>query len=120
MTHKQAFEAYNALFKLNQQPMPIKTAYQIHKLLGVLRPEFDFRVDAEKKLLDELKPESINGSTVSFRNPGDVDTWRARMAEIDALETDIEVAPVHVPLSDEMKLAPGDFDALEGFVIFDE
>ena len=99
MTHKQAFEAYNALFKLNQQPMPIKTAYQIHKLMNALKPEFDFRVDAEKKLLDELQPESINGSRVSFKSPGDVATWNARMIEIDALETDIKITPAHVALS---------------------
>ena len=124
MTHKKAFEAYNALHKLNGQPMPIKTAYHIHKLLGLLQPEFDFRAEAEKKLLDELKPETIdNGNgfaTVKFRDPGDVDTWHARMKEIDEIETGIEVAPVHVKLSDGMMLAPGDFDALEGFVIFDE
>ena len=120
MTHKQAFEAYNALYKLNQQPMPIKTAYQIHKLLTALRPEFDFRVEAEKKLIDELQPESVSGSTVSFRNPGDVETWQTRMAELDALETDIEVTPAHVALNGDIKLAPGDFDALEGFIIFDD
>lgn len=120
MTHKQAFEAYNALHKLNQQPMPIKTAYQIHKLLGILQPEFDFRVEAEKKLLDELKPESINGTMVRFRDPGDVITWQTRMKEIDEIETGIEVEPAHVKLSDEVTLAPGDFNALEGFVIFDE
>lgn len=120
MTQKQIIDAYKVLNKLNSQPMPIKTAYALHKLRRVLQPAWDFQVERENALLQKYKPELVENGVLQFKSPDDLREWNETMAEVNALPSDIDVTPVTVAMTDYMRLAPSDIDQLEGFVIFEE
>lgn len=120
MTHKQVIEAYRALERLSMQPVPIKTAYQLHKLRRTLKTEWDFQTERERALLDELKPTAINRDKVTFRTAQDAEKWKHEMAELDAVESEAEYDPVTVYMTEDMRIAPRDIDMLDGFVIFEE
>ena len=121
MTQKQVINAYEALRRLSTQPMPIKTAYALHKLRKSVQPAIDFQIEQERALLDELKPEIIdNGARYKFETPEDVERWLTRTNELGEMETDIEIHPVELVLTDDVSISPDDIDALTGFVEFRE
>ena len=120
MKHERMFKAYAVLDKLKTQPMPIKAAYKLYKLMGVLKPEWDIQVELENRLIERLKPKFVNGSTLTFSENEEADEWRSQIAELNEAESDISFEAVNIPINDDMKLSPEDIEALDGFVIFDE
>lgn len=120
MTHKQAIEAYKTIERLSTQPLPVKGAYALHRLKRRLTPEWEFQLQRENRLLDELKPESVEGTNVRFKTPEDAATWRAQMAELDEMELDYDIEPVRVNLGEDARITLEDIDMLDGFVIFEE
>lgn len=120
MTQKQVIDAYKALTKLNTQPLPMKTAYALHKLRRALQPAWDFQVEQEGALFDKLKPTPIGNGALQFKSPDELKTWNQTIDELNAMPSDIEFAPVTVTMDDAISITPDDIDRLEGFVIFEE
>lgn len=121
MTQKKVIDAYKALQRLSVQPMPIKIAYALHKMRKALNPAMDFQVEQERALLNELQPELIdNGARYKFKTLEDAEQWVARTNELGEMETDIEIQPVEVIMTDDISISPDDIDALAGFVEFKE
>ena len=120
MTQKQVIAAYKALNKLSTQPMPIKTAYALHKLRRTLKPAWEFQCEQENILLDKLKPELLSDGQVRFNSPEDLQEWNETMSQVSKIESDIEILPVTVVMDESMRITLDDMDVLEGIVIFEE
>lgn len=119
MTQKQIVGAYRALEHLSRQALPIKTAYAMHKMRGKLKPLWDFQVEQEQKLLEELKP-TPDGDDLVFASPEDSKRWLDLLKDLAEIETDIKVDPIDVVMTDDMKVSMVDIEALDGFINFIE
>ena len=120
MTQKKIIDAYKALQRLATQPMPIKTAYALHKLRQRMKPAFDFQAERERALMDELQPAMEGESQLRFKSAEDAQRWVAAMEELAGMETEIEIEPVTVAMADGITISPDDIGALDGVVIFEE
>ena len=120
MKQCKIIDAYKALSKLASCQLPIKTAYQLHKLRTVLKSVWDFQCEEEGKLLERLHPVSDADGNLTFKNMEDKKEFLRVQKELAEQEQEIDCQPVTVGFSDGITLSANDIDALDGFVTFEE
>lgn len=117
MKQFRIIKAYKALTKLGQQDLPIRLAFDLFKIKRALQPQWDFQVDEENRMTAGANV-NADGSVV-FESPAEAEAFRQRLKEISAMDVDLKVKPVQVPLSiPGLKLSMEDIEALDGFVQF--
>ena len=118
MNHGTIIKAYKSIGKIAEQKLPMTTAYKVFKLREKLKPAWDFLVEEEGKLLDDYKPTIQENGTIIFRSIEDKQAYDQRISEIYTMESDIQIEPVSIPLTDDIFIAPDDIAALEPVVSF--
>ena len=120
MTQQKIFEAYQSLYKLSKQELPIREAWNIAKQLDQLRPFWQFQRDEECKFLETHEHNLIDGG-ILFKCAEDKEAFEKRVDDIFALDQDVEIKPFKLALSDDIKLTAQDVKTLQGdFVEFVE
>ena len=120
MKQGKIIDAYMALNKLASCQLPIKTAYQIHKLRTALKSAWDFQCEEEGKLLERLHPVADADGNLTFATMEDKKEFLRVQHELSEQEQEIDYQPVTVGFSDGITLSANDIDALDGFVTFGE
>ncbi len=119
MKQGEIIRAYKSLKKLSDQNLPIATACKIHRLIVKIRPVFEFQVEEENKMLNQLNPEVKGNGNIEFESVEDAQLFKSRMNELSDLEVeDIEITPVSIVAPADAVLTPNDIEALEGFIEF--
>lgn len=118
MKQGKIVNAYKALRELEQEKMPMKTAYKLYKLRKQLEKGFDFQREQEEKLLEDFGAKVLDGGLVQFQTVDDRKAYEAQIAELNDMESDVEVNPVDMGLTDEVSITPDAIEALEGIVNF--
>lgn len=112
--------AYKVVSKLYEQRIPLPISYKLYKLRNVLQKAWDFQADSEQKLIDEFKPVSRQNGLLKFSDPETAKMFSQRVKELLDMDSDIEITPIEIPMLDDLSIAPGDIEALEGIVNFVE
>lgn len=120
MKQGKIIDAYKALNKLSACPLPIKTAYALHKLRASLKSVWDFQCEEEEKLIDRLGPSVADNGDLVFKNWGDKQEFLRVQKELAEQEQEIDYQPVTVGFLDSITLSANDIDMLDGFVKFEE
>lgn len=120
MTQGKLVSAYKVISNLYQQRLPLPIAYKLYKLKAALQPAWDFQVDAERKLIDEFKPIAQDDGRLKFVDADSAQAFDGRVKEVLAMEYDIEVTPITLPMIDGLSITPIDIENLEGIVTFTE
>lgn len=120
MKQGKIIDAYKALNKLASCQLPIKTAYQIHKLRTALKSAWDFQCEEEGKLIERLHPVADADGNLTFKNMEDKKEFLRVQHELSEHEQEIDFQPVTVGLLDGITLSANDIDMLDGFVTFGE
>lgn len=120
MKQGKIIDAYKVLNKLASCQLPIKTAYQLHKLRTALKSAWDFQCEEEGKLLERLHPSASADGILTFASMEDKQEFLRVQNEIAEQEQEIDYQPVTVGLLDGITLSANDIDALDGFVTFGE
>lgn len=120
MKQKKIVDAYKALNKLAACPLPIKTAYAVHKLRTALRPVWDFQCEEEGKAIDRLRPVVTGDGDLTFPSMESKREFLRVQSELAGQEHEIDFQPVTIELLDGITLSANDIDALDGFVTFEE
>ena len=112
--------AYKVVSKLYEQRIPLPISYKLYKLRNALQKAWDFQADSEEKLIDEFKPVSAQNGLLKFSDPETAKQFNERVKEVLDMDSDIEITPIEIPMLDELSIAPGEIEALEGIVTFVE
>lgn len=120
MKQGKIIDAYKALNKLASCQLPIKTAFQLHKLRTALKPAWDFQCEEEGKLIERLNPSATSDGNLQFKCTKDKQEFLRVQKELAEQEQEIDFQPVTVGFSDGITLSANDIDALDGFVTFVE
>lgn len=118
MKQGKIINAYKALNKLASCQLPIKTAYQLHKLRVALKSAWDFQCEEEGKLIERLNPIATSDGNLQFKCMEDKQEFLRVQNELSEQEQEIDFQPVTVGFSDGITLSANDIDALDGFVTF--
>lgn len=120
MKQGKIIDAYKALNKLASCQLPIKTAYQLHKLRTALKSAWDFQCEEEGKLIERLRPAVDADGNLTFSTMEGKKEFLRVQHEIAEQEQEIDFQPVTVGFSDGITLSANDIDMLDGFVTFGE
>lgn len=120
MKQSTIIAAYKALSNLSEQTLPLKTAWNISKLMGKLRKFWDFQTSEESKFFQAHPVEPGENGTVIFKSVEDAKAFRERMAELAEMEQEVDITPFSMSLNDSAKLTAKEIAALEGFIDFKE
>lgn len=120
MKQGKIIDAYKVLDKLAACPLPIKTAYAIHKLRAALKSAWEFQCEEEGKLIERLKPAVAANGNLTFANMEGKNEFLRVQNELAEQEQEIEFQPIAMELLDGISLSANDIDMLDGFVTFEE
>lgn len=120
MKQGKIIDAYKALSKLASCQLPIKTAYQLHKLRTALKSAWEFQCEEEGKLIERLHPVADADGNLTFATMESKKEFLRVQHELSEHEQEIDFQPVVIGFSDGITLSANDIDALDGFVTFGE
>lgn len=120
MKQGDIIKAYKATAKLAEQKLPLTTAYKIFKLREQMKPAWDFQAQEEYKLMDEYHPEPGENGTVKFHSVEDRLAFEDKLQEIANMESDVEITPATLPLTDDIALTVGDLADMKPVITFQE
>ena len=114
-------KSYNALVRLSQVRLPIKTAFSVYQLVKKIEEPYKFALEEEKKLINKYNAEVKENGIISFSSAEDKNSFQNELQELNQLDHDIEIEPIVIKIEDlgEQTITPSDIFALEGFVEFE-
>ena len=114
--------AYKVISKLNENPLPLKTAHAFFLVKKELVPHFEFQSDKEKEIYDKYSPVPTENGGLDFGSAEKAQEFTKEfnklIDEMQELEVDIDFIKPEVRLEDDIKLTIEDVEALEPFVNF--
>ena len=120
MKQSEINKSYNALVRLSQVRLPIKTAFSVYQLVKKIEEPYKFAFEEEKKLINKYNAEVKANGIISFSSAEDKNSFQNELQELNQLDHDIEIEPIVIKIEDlgEQTITPSDIFALEGFVEF--
>ena len=121
MKQSEINKSYNALVRLSQVRLPIKTAFSVYQLVKKIEEPYKFALEEEKKLINKYNAEVKENGIISFSSAEDKNSFQNELQELNQLDHDIEIEPIVIKIEDlgEQTITPSDILALEGFVEFE-
>lgn len=106
--------AQPALEKIASVDLPLKLLYSLTKLMEKLEREMRFFNDERDKLIIKYGEQEEDGT---FRIPGDkVAEFQLHASELADIDVEWDIAPIVLPLIDDLKLSYHELKMLEGFI----
>ena len=103
---------------LAQLPLPFATARGLKKLRNTLRPEAEFLIEEEQKLIKQCSG-VMDGAKVNFPSPDAGRRYMAGLAEILGQEIEVDIEPVKISADTEgLRVSAEDLENLENLVDF--
>ena len=121
MKQSEINKSYNALVRLSQVRLPIKTAFSVYQLVKKIAEPYKFALEEEKKLISKYNAEVKENGIISFSSAEDKNSFQNELQELNQLDHDIEIEPIVIKIEDlgEQTITPSDIFALEDFVEFE-
>ena len=121
MKQSEINKSYNALVRLSQVRLPIKTAFSVYQLVKKMEEPYKFALEEEKKLINKYNAEVKENGIISVSSAEDKNSFQNELQELNQLDHDIEIEPIVIKIEDlgEQTITPSDIFALEGFVEFE-
>lgn len=118
-TQEKALNAYAALNRMAQRSMNSFTAYKLFKLKKALQDPVDFRIEQERKMIEEL------GGTMTETGQTVLDSesqkaFNEKVKELNALECEIEREKTVIFLAEIKDITLSEMEALEDFIKWKE
>jgi hypothetical protein len=118
ITIAHLMDAQPALERLASTPLPVKTAFQVAKLLRLARPEIQQFTEHRDALIRELGAERRHGAeTLIEVTPANREAFIAKVQELAALEVTLPIDPVEIAALDGTSVSATDLLALDRFIV---
>lgn len=116
MTQGQVMDAINVLNTVCKQTMPLRMANKLFKLRQALAPAMQFQMEEEAKLMEKYPPSHQEGNKLFFDDKAIGRAFNAGLAELAAVDSDIDFSVVTIPDSVDIGIRPDEIGMLHGFV----
>ena len=118
-TQEKALNAYAALNRMAQRSMNSFTAYKLFKLKKALQDPVDFRIEQERKMIEEL------GGTMTETGQAVLESesqkaFNEKVKELNAMECEIEREKTVIFLAEIKDISLAEIEALEDFIEWKE
>lgn len=121
MTQFKINKAYGTLVRLAELKLPLKKAYELYKMTKAMEDVYQFAVSEEQKYINEFNGTINPDGTVSFEDATKFGEFQERLAALNDMEVEIDIAPVKLTEADmgDQTITPAEIFSLEGFVCFE-
>ena len=128
MNYMKIVNSMSALQGMTQMRLPYATARDIYKMYKKFEEEYNFFIQEEIKLVNEFgekdeqgKPIVYKNGTVKFSDIESKNKYEAKLTELGAQESDIQVKPIVLKEADigEQVISPETMGKLEGIISFE-
>lgn len=109
-------KAERAFTVLVNTPLPGRLAYQVSKLVRILRSELEALETGKKALIDRIGVEDPKCKGVFIAQEGKQEEWDKELDELRVTEVDLGDWPLDETILDRVQLTPADVEALEPFL----
>lgn len=122
MKQKEAIEAYGAILRLSEISLPLRDAYNVFCMRRKLEPIYQFEMEREKKLLDELHGDITPDGSIHFGDMESYMEFNKKIAEMGDMEIDVEHDVIQIKIDNlkNTEMKPADINRLYGFIEFIE
>ena len=118
-TQEKALNAYAALNRMAQRSMNSFTAYKLFKLKKALQDPVDFRIEQERKMIEELGGTMTETGQAVLENESQK-AFNEKVKELNALECEIEREKTVIFLAEIKDITLAEMEALEDFIEWKE
>ena len=128
MNYMKIVNSMSALQGMPQMRLPYAKARDIYKMYKKFEEEYNFFIQEEIKLVNEFgekdeqgKPIVYKNGTVKFSDIESKNKYEAKLTELGAQESDIQVKPIVLKEADigEQVISPETMGKLEGIISFE-
>lgn len=128
MNYLKIVKSMSALQEMMQMRLPYAKAKVMYKIYKNFEDEYKFFVQEEIKLVNEFaakdeqgKPIVYKDGTVKFDNIESKNKYEAKLSELGALKSDIQIKPIVLTEVDigEQIISPEIMGKLEGIISFE-
>ena len=128
MNYMKIVHSMSALQGMTQMRLPYAKARDIYKMYKKFEEEYNFFIQEEIKLVNEFgekdeqgKPIVYKNGTVKFSDIESKNKYEAKLTELGAQESDIQVKPIVLKEADigEQVISPETMGKLEGIISFE-
>ena len=128
MNYMKIVNSMSALQGMTQMRLPYAKARDIYKMYKKFEEEYNFFIQEEIKLVNEFgekdeqgKPIVYKNGTVKFSDIESKNKYEAKLTELGAQESDIQVKPIGLKEADigEQVISPETMCKLEGIISFE-
>lgn len=128
MNYLKIVKSMSALQEMMQMRLPYAKAKVMYKIYKNFEDEYKFFVQEEIKLVNEFaakdeqgKPIVYKDGTVKFDNIESKNKYEAKLSELGALKSDIQIKPIVLTETDigEQIISPEIMGKLEGIISFE-
>lgn len=128
MNYLKIVKSMSALQEMMQMRLPYAKAKVMYKIYKIFEDEYKFFVQEEIKLVNEFaakdeqgKPIVYKDGTVKFDNIESKNKYEAKLSELGALKSDIQIKPIVLTEVDigEQIISPEIMGKLEGIISFE-
>ena len=128
MNYMKIVNSMSALQGMPQMRLPYAKARDIYKMYKKFEEEYNFFIQEEIKLVNEFgekdeqgKPIVYKNGTVKFSDIESKNQYEAKLTEVGAQESDIQVKPIVLKEADigEQVISPETMGKLEGIISFE-
>lgn len=116
-TYSKAVEAYATLVRTAKQPViSLAIAGKLFKLRKALQPCFEFYEETQNGAIEEVGATVDTVGRLTFPDGEAKKKYTSKIAELNAMECEVDVSPVQIPDDVDLKYSPDDLWNLDGFV----
>ena len=116
LTNGKIIKAYKAILDLADKPLPLPTAYALHKLRKALEPQWEFFCEEERKNIKQCDGVLGDDGKIRFENSEKTAAFVEKEAALSEMEVEMDIQPVKVPASSGLSITMNDLAALDGLV----
>ena len=116
LTNRKIVCAYKAVLSLADKPLPLPTAYALHKLRKALEPQWEFFCEEERKNIKQCGGTLGDDGKITFENGGKTAEFLEKETALSGMEVEMELKPVQIALSADLNISMNDLAALDGLV----
>lgn len=120
VNQKQINKAYTALVYLSKLKLPIKTSYDLYKMVKMMEEKVSFVIEEERKLLACYNGNVDEQGAVHFKDEDSATKFNEEHEELLLLEHNLDTEPVVIDMNtiSDQRISMTDIANLEGFVSF--
>ena len=122
MKQPTIIKAYKTIQKYENERLPMKVSYALHKTRVLLQAQWDFQGERERALIEKYNPKFTEDG-MQFKDEDEAkrfaEEFQAELKELEDLDVDLgEFTKPRAPLSDDVQISVDDIAALEPFIEF--